>query len=169
MRPTDGQVGHVTRLQPVSTTARILAPADVLVGLRASRKARVLAEMSRHAAGAVGIAPDVILGALTRREDLGSTGMGGGIAIPHTRLADVAAPFGVLARLRSPVAFDAVDDAPVDLVFLLLLPPDGKTGIHLNALACVARRLRDPAVAKALRGARDGAELYAAFVSEGAA
>ncbi|HEV7438838.1 MAG TPA: PTS sugar transporter subunit IIA [Methylobacterium sp.] len=103
-----------------------------------------------------------ILAALRRREGLGSTGIGDGIALPHARLDAVARPLGLLARLRGPIAFDAVDERPVDLAFLLLLPaaaPDEA----LNAIASVARRLRDPEAAEALRRARDAAGLYAAI------
>ena len=102
----------------------------------------------------------MILSALQQREALGSTGMGGGIAIPHARLPEVRRPFGLFARLRAPVAFDAVDERPVDLVFLLLLPTDPR-GEQLNALACIARCLRDAAVAAGVHGARDAAEIYA--------
>ena len=82
------------------------------------------------------------------------------MSLPHARLETVRKPFGLLARLRDPLDFDAVDERPVDLVFLLLLPI-GDGGENLNALACVARKLRDPDSAKALRGARDAASLYA--------
>ena len=73
----------------------------------------------------------------------------------------VARPYGILGRLREPVDFEAVDDRPVDLVFLLLLPAPARHE-QLNALACVARRLRDAETAAAMRGARDAAGLYAA-------
>ena len=135
---------------------------DVVLDLRASGKARALADLSKHAARETSLSPDAVLGALTHREKLGSTGMGDGIAIPHARLPDLGRPFGLLARLRHAIPFDAVDAQPVDLIFLLLLPT-GTHGEHLNALACVARRLRDPAVTQALRRAPDGAALYAAL------
>jgi PTS system nitrogen regulatory IIA component len=145
------------------TLSDLIAPNDVLADLRVPSKARLLAELARHASKALAIAPDVLLDALTRREELGSTGLGDGIALPHARLAQVGRPFGALVRLKSPIAFDSVDDRPVDLIVLLLLPA-GASGDHLNALACVARRLRDPAVAGALRIAGDGVALYAALV-----
>lgn len=144
--------------------ADLLAPQDVLVDVRVWGKKRVLAELAVHAGRRLGLAPDAILDALVRREELGSTAMGEGMAIPHTRLPEVAAPFGVLARLRAPVPFDAVDDKPVDLVFLLALPNIG-TGRQLNALACVARRLRDPAILTRLRQARGPDALREAFVA----
>jgi PTS system nitrogen regulatory IIA component len=91
--------------------------------------------------------------------------MGEGIAIPHARLAEVTSPFGILARLKKPIDFQSVDDEPVDLVFLLLLPSSSK-GEQLNALACVARRLRDPSTLQALRDARDGQALYRGMIRE---
>lgn len=138
----------------------ILAPADVIHGLRASGKTALLDELARRAARSLDREAGPILGALVRREGLGSTGIGGGVALPHARLETVSRPFGLLARLRDPLDFDAVDERPVDLVFLLLLPT-GEGGETLNALACVARRLRDPRTAAALRGARDAAGLHA--------
>jgi nitrogen PTS system EIIA component len=143
------------------TVDEFLAPSDVLVGLRAATKNALLEDLARRAAAALGIGLDAIFPALARRENLGSTGIGDGIALPHARLEAVARPYGILARLREPIDFEAVDDNPVDLVFLLLLPaPDRHE--PLNALACVARRLRDAETAAALRGARDAAALYAA-------
>jgi len=138
----------------------ILAPADVIHGLRASGKTALLDDLARRAARSLDLDAGTILGALVRREGLGSTGVGDGVSLPHARLETVRKPFGLLARLRDPLDFDAVDERPVDLVFLLLLPI-GDGGENLNALACVARKLRDPDSAKALRGARDAASLYA--------
>jgi len=138
----------------------ILAPADVVHGLRASGKTALLDGLARRAARSLDLDAGTILGALVRREGLGSTGVGDGVSLPHARLETVRKPFGLLARLRDPLDFDAVDERPVDLVFLLLLPI-GDGGENLNALACVARKLRDPDSAKALRGARDAASLYA--------
>lgn len=143
------------------TVDELLAPSDALVGLRAATKNALLEDLARRAAAALGIGPDAIFPALARRETLGSTGIGDGIALPHARLEAVARPYGILARLREPIDFEAVDDNPVDLVFLLLLPAPARHE-PLNALACVARRLRDAETAAAMRGARDAAALYAA-------
>ncbi len=138
----------------------ILAPADVIHGLRASDKTVLLGDLAKRAAQLLDLDAGAVFGALVRREDLGSTGVGDGVALPHARLEMVRKPFGLLARLRDPIDFDAVDERPVDLVFLLLLPTD-EAGQHLNALACVARKLRNPDTAVALRRARDAAGLYA--------
>lgn len=149
MRPADAM-----------TIDDILAPADVVHGLRASGKTPLLEDLAKRAARSLNLDADTILGALIRREGLGSTGVGDGVALPHARLEAVRRPFGLLARLREPLDFDAVDERPVDLVFLLLLPT-AEGGNYLNALACVARKLRDSETAAALRGARDTAGLYA--------
>ncbi|MFY9290203.1 MAG: PTS sugar transporter subunit IIA [Methylorubrum rhodinum] len=149
MRPADAM-----------TIDDILAPSDVVHGLRASGKTALLEDLARRAAQSLDLDADTILGALVRREGLGSTGVGDGVALPHARLETVRKPFGLLARLREPLDFDAVDERPVDLVFLLLLPT-GEGGGHLNALACVARRLRNRETAAALRAARDATGLYA--------
>jgi PTS system nitrogen regulatory IIA component len=105
-----------------------------------------------------------IAGNILKREELGSTGIGGGIAIPHARIEHLTMPFGVVARLRRPLDFDAVDGQPVDLVFLLLLPI-APASEQLNALAAVTRKLRNPNVLRDVRSAPDGARLYNALVA----
>src|SRR5262249_41964035 len=111
-----------------------LSPKHAIVDLRAGDKARLLGELARRAATALGLPADQISDALLKREDLGSTGTGGGIAIPHARLAGVARPFGMLVSLAKAIDFDAIDGRPVDIVFLLLLPTNSQ-GEQLNAPA----------------------------------
>ena len=132
---------------------------DVLVDLRASDKDALLRDLAARAAALAGIDAETVATEIDKREQLGSTGMGGGIAIPHARLAGVAKPVGVLAKLRRAIDFAAIDGKPVDLVFLLLLPAASQ-GEQLTALAAVARRLRDPMTAESLRRAADAAEVY---------
>ena len=102
--------------------AEILNPDSVLIDLRAVDKRAVLADLAGRAATPLGIDAAKATDALLERENLGSTGMGDGLAIPHARLEKVRRPFGVFARLDRRIDFDAVDGRPVDLVFLLLLP-----------------------------------------------
>lgn len=147
------------------TVDEFLAPADVVHGLRVASKKALLKELAHLSSLTLGLYPNEVLDALARREDLGSTGVGAGVALPHARLDAVRRPFGVLARLREPIDFEAVDERPVDLVFLLLLPA-GAQNEHLNALACVARKLRDPEISGALRGARDATALYALLTGQ---
>jgi PTS system nitrogen regulatory IIA component len=141
-----------------------LAPESV-VELRASDKRDVITALARQAASALALDKTVVTKALLWREDLGSTGMGQGFALPHARLAEVEKPFGIFARLRRPVDFDAVDGRPVDLVFLVLLPSEAE-GDQLNALACVARRLRDQETAERLRKTPDAAGAFHLLVDD---
>jgi PTS system nitrogen regulatory IIA component len=144
-----------------------LAPGSV-VELRASDKRNVITELARRAASVLSLDASAVTKALLAREELGSTGMGEGFALPHARLAGVEKPFGIFARLGKPVDFDAVDGLPVDLVFLLLLPINAQ-GDQLNALACVARRLRDHGTAERLRRTRDAAGAFPLLVGDGTA
>lgn len=143
--------------------ADLIMPGQVLAELRAGDKTQVLKEIGRRAATALGIDARIVVDALTAREQMGSTGVGQGIAVPHARLAGLARPFGLFARLPRPVDFAAIDGKPVDLVFLLVTPAGDGTD-HLAALACVSRRLRDPQVARELRAAGDAALLYQRLV-----
>ncbi len=102
---------------------------------------------------------------LTEREKLGSTGFGGGVAIPHAKLPDLAAPTGLFVRLSQPIDFQAVDNLPVDLVFVLLSPVDAGSD-HLKALARVSRRLRNRSFLGKLRGAGSRDALYALFTAD---
>lgn len=135
-----------------------------MVDVSAADKQQLLQQMARRAGAIVDVLPDRILSELIKREELGSTGMGGGVAIPHARFHQVAGPFGMLACLRKPIDFDAVDGKPVDIVFLLLLPeaPDGE---RLGALACIARKLRDPEITDALRSARASTDIYRTLIA----
>jgi PTS system nitrogen regulatory IIA component len=148
------------------TLDQLLPPAQVFDALKASAKPALLRDLCRLAAERIAIDAATLSDAVTARENLGSTGVGGGIALPHARLAALSAPTGFLARLAKPVDFAAIDGGKVDIVFLLLSPL-GDTASHLAALALAARRLRDPAVAAALRRAEDAAALRAAFLGAG--
>jgi PTS system nitrogen regulatory IIA component len=140
----------------------LLAPSDVFVGIRASNKTKLLEDLCRRAASILKVDAEELSTEILKREELGSTGMGGGVAIPHGRIPDVKRPFGLFARLKSAIEFDAIDRLPVDLVFLLLLPT-ASAGEQLNALALVARRLRDADIIGNARRAADSSNLYAAL------
>jgi PTS system nitrogen regulatory IIA component len=139
-----------------------LTSADVTTDVAAPDKQKLLEELARRAGSVVDVLPALVLSELLKREQLGSTGMGGGVALPHARFHQVDKPLGILVRLRKPIDFDAVDGKPVDTVFLLLLP-DAPDGEQLGALACVARKFRDSAIMAALRRARNSAEIYRAL------
>jgi PTS system nitrogen regulatory IIA component len=142
-----------------------LSPENALVEVEASDKTRLLADLSSIAATRLRIPAERIADALRKREELGSTGVGRGAAIPHGRIAGLEVPFGMLVRLRKPVAFDAIDGEPVDVVFVLLVPSSTGDG-PLKALAAVARKLREPEILKALRRAENGAALYVAITAD---
>jgi nitrogen PTS system EIIA component len=142
-----------------------LSAADVTIDATFADKQKLLEGLARRAAPRVDLDPLLILAELEKREELGSTGMGGGVAVPHARFHQLRKPFGMLVRLKKPIGFDAVDGKPVDTIALLLLP-DARQGEQLGALACIARKLRDPLVMKALRKARDGAEIYRSLTAD---
>lgn len=142
-----------------------LKPDSIVLDVAASTKDHVLRFLSEGAAEAIGIDSEEILNALMSRESLGSTGVGEGVALPHAPIEDVAAPFGLVVRLDKPVDFDAVDDNPVDIVFMLLFPAEDKASC-LQALACIAKRLRMPDVLKKLRATSDRQQLYSALAGD---
>jgi PTS system nitrogen regulatory IIA component len=138
----------------------LLAPESVIPALKAQGKKQLLQELATHAARITGLPERRIFETLNERERLGSTGMGQGIAIPHGRMAGLAKITGLFAHLETPVAYDAVDDQPVDLVFLLLAP-EGAGADHLKALARVSRILRNQTTCEKLRAATRPEVLYA--------
>jgi PTS system nitrogen regulatory IIA component len=140
----------------------LLSPADVLIDVRASQKGPLLQELAAKAAASLGLPADQVTSYLLKREELGSTGMGQGIAIPHARLPDLKRPCGLLAKLKQGIAFDAIDGQAVDVVFVLLLPAAVESEA-LAALALVARTLRSSDTLTRLRAAKNPAELHAAM------
>lgn len=114
-----------------------------------SRK-QVLLEMAGLLAAETGLDKDTLFEGVMERERLGSTGVGEGVAIPHVRSAHIEAPMGVFVRLVEPVDFNAIDDRPCDLIFMLLTPEDAGAD-HLRALSRVARLLRQESVRSAIR------------------
>jgi PTS system nitrogen regulatory IIA component len=142
-----------------------LSPNDVTIDVALANKQKLLVDLANKAGSRLRSPPDNIFTELSKREELGSTGVGDGVAIPHARFSQVDKPFGMLLRLRQPIEFDSLDGKPIDIVFLLLLPESVK-GEQLSALACVARKLRKPAVTAALRKATDAAETFRLLASE---
>lgn len=141
----------------------LLSAEGVIPNLKARCKREILSALADKAAALVGAPAEEIRLKLQEREQLGSTGVGNGVAIPHGKIEGLASVIGVLARLDTPVDFDAVDDQPVDLVFLLLAPANA-TAAHLKALAKVSRLLRDEDARQALRGADTAEALFAIAV-----
>lgn len=139
-----------------------LSPGNVVLDFRAADKHELLQQLSTQAAAGAGLDGNEVVTKLMKREELGSTGVGNGVALPHARIPGLKAPFGLLARLRQAIDFDAIDDQPVDIVFLLLLP-ETENGEQLNALACAARALRDSESLCSIRKSPDRETVYQAI------
>jgi PTS system nitrogen regulatory IIA component len=137
----------------------LLAPEAVLGSLHARSKKQLMHDLAARAAQLSGLPEGRIFETLLERERLGSTGMGQGIAIPHGRFSGLSRIVGLFARLDPPVAFDAVDDRPVDLVFVLLAPDEAGAD-YLKALARVSRLLRNQTTCERLRAAGNAEVLY---------
>ncbi len=149
--------------EPTMKISDLLSPTDVMIDVRAPNKRLLLQEFATKAADSLGMDVDQIAPYLLKREELGSTGIGRGVAIPHARLPDLQRPHGLLAKLKQPIEFDAIDGQPVDIVFVLLLPAAAEDR-QLGALALVARTLRPPENLARLRGAKNSSALYSAIV-----
>src|SRR4029079_13798991 len=145
-----------------------LSPAHVVLDVRAGDKGRLLHQLATQAAAGVGLDAAEISKQIAKREALGSTGVGNGVALPHARLTGLKSPFGLVARLRRGIDFEAIDDLPVDVVFLLLLP-DAPNDPQLNALACAARARRGAEVRERACGAATPDALYRALADSGGA
>lgn len=138
----------------------ILRPSAVKVTGTVSSKKRLFLDLGEIASGALGLSLEATVQALLDRENLGPTGVGGGVALPHARLADLDKVSGAFLRLEKPLDFESADRQPVDLVFALFAPKNAGVE-HLKALALVSRTLRDGAICAKLRANSDPAALHA--------
>ena len=136
----------------------LTGPEAVLASVKTSGKKALLAELASRAARLMGLDERRLFDRLVEREALGSTGVGGGIAIPHGRMAALTKPQGLFARLAQPIAFDAIDERPVDIVFMLVAP-EGAGADHLKALARVSLLLRDRSLVEKLRATENAEAL----------
>ena len=144
--------------------ADILAERAVLCCTGVKTKRQLFEDLAARAAELTGHPQAEILEAITSREELGSTGLGNGIAVPHGKIAGLKGVTAVFARLDQPIEFDSVDDQPVDIV-VMLLAPTGAGADHLKALSRVARLLRTEAVVDELRRIDDCAQLHSVLTS----
>ena len=143
----------------------LVTPAAVVASLKATSKKQAVQELARRAGELTGEQERAIFDVLLERERLGTTGVGDGVAIPHGKLPNLRRLVGVFARLERPIDFEAIDEQPVDLIFLLLAP--GTAGAdHLKALARVSRLLRDRQMREKLRGSETREALYALLVEQ---
>lgn len=142
----------------------LLVPGAVAAGANITTSKALFQQLGQVAEREYGLPATDVVDRLTERERLGSTGFGGGVAIPHGKIDGLTQVVGLFVQLAQPVDVKAIDDLPVDLVFCLLSPPDAGSE-HLKALAQVSRWLRDrPFVAK-LRGAGSADAIYALFAA----
>ncbi len=132
----------------------------IVVGLKAQNKRQLLQELAQKAAEITNISERTIFDSLLERENLGSTGFGGGTALPHARIAEAEKVCGIFAKLNAPVDFEAIDGKPVDLIFMLI-SPEGSGADHLTALAKASRILKDEATCSKIRQISKKEEIYA--------
>jgi nitrogen PTS system EIIA component len=126
---------------------------SIRVGLPGGNKRKLLQLLGTIAGARLGYEAEAIVGTIAERERLGSTGFGNGVAIPHGKVQGLKSIYAMVVRLAEPVDYKAIDGQPVDLVFLLLSPPDAGAE-HLKALAAVSRVVRHGPTLEKLRGAR---------------
>ena len=135
----------------------------IKTSLPGGNKRSLIQQLANLAAQRLGIEASTVIAAVNDREQLGSTGFGHGVAIPHAKIDGLGQIYGLFARLGEPVDYKAIDGRPVDLVFLLLSPPDAGAE-HLKALAAISRVTRDAATLERLRGARSRDALAAVLM-----
>ena len=145
----------------------LIDPDSVVASLRVTSKKQALQELAKKAAELTGQPERAVFEVLIERERLGTTGVGHGIGIPHGKLPELDRLYGLFARLENPIDFDAIDEQPVDLIFVLLAPETAGAD-HLKALARVSRLFRDRAICDKLRGT-DNADAIYALLTQGAA
>lgn len=144
--------------------ASLLAPGAITAGGHMANSKALFQHLGQVAEREYGLSAIDVIDRLTERERLGSTGFGGGVAIPHGKMEGLDHVVGIFVQLADPVDVKAIDDLPVDLVFCLLSPPDAGSE-HLKALAQVSRWLRDRAFVAKLRGAGSADAIYALFAA----
>jgi nitrogen PTS system EIIA component len=137
-----------------------LSPDRVILDVRSRDKVQLIGEIARIFARLVPqLAPQAVQAALLAREQLGSTGLGNGFALPHARIEGLKSYLGLFMRLAKPIEFDAIDEKPVRLVFVLLIPTD-TTMPHVAALAAISRRFRESALPTNLRSCKTPVEAF---------
>ena len=143
--------------------AELLTRDAIAIRTGASSKREVLHAAADLAARGTGVPSAVLLEGLLTREGLGSTGLGGAVAVPHARIPGLERLVGVFLRLETPVTFEAIDDRPVDIIFALFAPPEAGVE-HLRALAAVSRSLRSSDVRQQIRQAASADAIHALLV-----
>ena len=145
----------------------LLGEGVILDPVSADTRKQAMTTLAAALAERTGLDARDIFDAVMERERLGSTGVGEGVAIPHARIEKLPQPIGGFVRLQKGVDFDAVDDPPCDLIFMLIAPV-GSGADHLRALAQVSRTLRQPDLRDALRKADTAAQMRTILCPEAA-
>tara|TARA_A100000164_G_C21501347_1_gene582585 strand:- start:145 stop:609 length:465 start_codon:yes stop_codon:yes gene_type:complete len=145
--------------------SKIVTQRRVLSITSVSSKKRLFQEIANNLAGESNVASETIFSALKDREQLGPTGMGNGIAIPHAKLDDIGDIIGTFIKLEKPVEFDSLDKKKVDLVFAILAPTNSGVD-HLKALAKISRLLRDKNICSKLRSTEDITALFSILIQD---
>lgn len=145
--------------------AHILQADMVFLDLKTNSKKQVLSEISKKLAQKVNKEETDIFQLILEREKLGSTGMGRGVAIPHARVDGLEDIIGAFARLDEAIEFDAIDDQPVNLIFMLLAPEKSGSN-HLKALSTVSRTLRDRDFCEKLQNYNNAQDVYDLLVKQ---
>ena len=139
----------------------VILSTNVLCNVSAPSKVKLLHALASKASKGLDVTEEVIFDALDRRENLGSTGIGLGIAVPHATISELADIFILVCRLGKAIDFEAIDGEPVDLIFLLLVPVNRKSE-YLTILAAIARHMRADGVLEAIRKADTADQIYIA-------
>lgn len=137
----------------------IIADDDVFVDLKPKSKRQLIQHLARKISVKLDVSDEIVFATIMQREKLGSTGVGNGVAIPHGKIEGIDKMSGMCVKLSKPISFDAIDDQPVDIVFLLLAPSEAGAE-HLKALSKIARMLRDPDHLEKIRECQDNETLY---------
>lgn len=145
--------------------ASLLLPEAVLPRISARDKKQVLKQLAAEASRVTGLSEREVFSVLQARENLGCTGMGGGVSIPHGRFEGLKAIHAIFATLDDPIEFGAADGRPVDIICLLLTPAEANTE-HLKALAVISRLLRDKALCATIRDTSDAKTLHALITAD---
>lgn len=143
---------------------QLVMPDCVFVRQPRTTKKHTVQWLAQRAARLAGLDESLLLERLWEREQLGSTGIGEGIAIPHSRMPGLPRVFGMITTLANPIDFDALDDQPVDLIGLIISPEDAGA-LHLKALARMSRLFRDQTACRKMRGAQTPDALFAVLMA----
>lgn len=153
-----------TSTQSPLPLSKILTQGRSISAVPCTSKKRSLEFIASHIAkDTPALNAEELFQALMAREKLGSTGLGQGIAIPHCRLSNCTAPMGTLVQLTNPIDFDAIDDQPIDLLFVLIVPEEA-TDEHLKILSSLASIFSQSDLVEKLRAATTDTELFNTFI-----